>query len=100
MVNIHQYWVYILSNKSHSILYIGITNDLYRRYMEHKNETVEGFTKKYRCHSLLYYESYTHVEEAIAREKELKGWSREKKETLIKKANPNFWNLAVELKWI
>ena len=65
MVNIHQYWVYILSNKSHSVLYIGITNDLYRRYMEHKNETIEGFTKKYRCHSLLYYESYTQVEEAI-----------------------------------
>ena len=53
--------------------------------MEHKNETIEGFTKKYRCHSLLYYEAYTYVEEAIAREKELKGWSREKKESLIKK---------------
>ena len=100
MVNIHQYWVYILSNKTHSVLYIGITNDLYRRYMEHKNGIVEGFTKKYRCHTLLYYECFTDVEEAIAREKELKGWSREKKETLIKSANPNFWNLAVELKWI
>ena len=73
MVNVHQYWVYILSNKSQSVLYIGITNDLFRRYLEHKNGTVEGFTKKYRCHSLLYYEYYTDVEEAIAREKELKG---------------------------
>ena len=100
MVNIYQYWVYILAHKSHSVLYIGITNDLYRRYMEHKNGTVEGFTKKYRCHSLLYYESFTDVEEAIAREKELKGWSREKKETLIKSSNPYFWNLAIELKWI
>ena len=100
MVNIHQYWVYILSNKTHSVLYIGITNDLYRRYMEHKNGIIEGFTKKYRCHSLLHYECYTDVNEAIAREKELKGWSREKKETLIKSANPNFWNLAVKLKWI
>ena len=100
MVNIHQYWVYILSNKTHSVLYIGITNDLYQRYMEHKNGIIEGFTKKYRCHSLLHYECYTDVNEAIAREKELKGWSREKKETLIKSANPNFWNLAVELKWI
>ena len=82
------------------MLYIGITNDLFRRYLEHKNGTIEGFTKKYRCHSLLYYEYHTDVEEAIAREKELKGWSRKKKETLIKSVNPNFWNLAVDLKWI
>ena len=82
------------------MLYIGITNDLYRRYMEHKNGIVEGFTQKYRCNSLFYYEQFTDVEEAIAREKELKGWSREKKETLIKTINPSFWNLAVELKWI
>ena len=100
MINVHQYWVYILSNKTHSVLYIGITNDLYRRYMEHKNGIVEGFTKKYRCHTLLYYECFTDVEEAIAREKELKGWSREKKDALIKSTNPNFWNLAVELKWV
>ena len=100
MANVHQYWVYILSNKTHSVLYIGITNDLYRRYMEHKNGIVEGFTKKYRCHTLLYYECFTDVEEAIAREKELKGWSREKKDTLIKSTNPNFWNLAVELEWV
>ena len=100
MVNVHQYWVYILSNKSNSVLYIGITNDLYRRYLEHKNGIVKGFTQKYRCHSLLYYEYFTNVEEAIAREKELKGWSRKKKETLIKSVNPNFWNLAVDLKWI
>ena len=100
MVNIHQYWVYILSNKTHSVLYIGITNDLYRRSMEHKNGIVEGFTKKYRCHTLLYYECFTDVEEAIAREKELKGWSREKKDNLIKNTNPNFWNLAVELEWV
>ena len=82
------------------MLYIGMTNDLYRRYLEHKDGIVEGFTKKYRCHSLLYYECFTDVEEAIAREKELKGWSREKKETLIKNVNPYFWNLAIELKWI
>ena len=68
--------------------------------MEHKNGMVEGFTKKYRCHSLLYYESYTDVEEAIAREKELKGWSRERKETLIKTINPYLWDLALEMKWV
>ena len=79
MGNIHQYWVYIMTNKSHSVLYTGVTNDLYRRYMEHKNGVVEGFTKRYRCHSLLYYEFYNNVEEAIVREKEIKGWSRRKK---------------------
>ena len=100
MVNVHQYWVYILSNNTHSVLYIGITNNLYRRFMEHKNGTIEGFTKKYRCHSLLYYESFTNVEEAITREKELKGWSRKRKEALILSANPRLWNLATELKWI
>ncbi len=68
--------------------------------MEHKNGIIEGFTKKYRCHTLLHYESYTNVEEAIAREKELKGWSREKKENLIKSSNPHFWNLAIDLKWL
>ena len=73
---------------------------MYRRYLEHKNGIVKGFTQKYRCHSLLYYEYFTNVEEAIAREKELKGWSRERKEILIKSANPYFWDLAKELKWI
>ena len=100
MVNIHQYWVYIMSNYTRTVLYIGVTNDLYRRYCEHKNGTIKGFTHKYKCNSLVYYEEYNNINDAIAREKELKGWSREKKETLIKKANPNFWNLAIELKWI
>ena len=100
MGNIHQYWVYIMTNKSHSVLYTGVTNDLYRRYMEHKNGVVEGFTKRYRCHSLLYYEFYNNVEEAIVREKEIQGWSRRKKETLIMSLNPHFWNLAVELEWV
>ena len=100
MVNIHEYWVYILSNNSRSVLYIGITNDLYRRFLEHKKGIIEGFTKKYRCHILLYYESFTDIEKAIAREKELKGWSREKKEDLIQSINPKYWNLAHDLKWI
>ena len=55
MTNIHQYWVYILSNKTRSVLYVGVTNDLYRRYIEHRTESTEGFTKKYKCHYLLYF---------------------------------------------
>ena len=99
MINVHQYWVYILSNNSRSSLYVGVTNDLYRRYMEHRNGIIEGFTKKYRCNSLLYYECYQNVEETIFREKELKGWSREKKMTLIKSMNPFLWDLATGLGW-
>lgn len=100
MVNIHQYWVYILSNNSRTVLYIGVTNDLYRRYIEHKEGLVEGFTKKYKCHSLLYCEKYAQIEEAIAREKQLKGWRRLRKEQLIKSVNPFLVDWAKEWKWV
>ena len=99
MVNIHQYWIYIMSNKTRTVLYIGVTNDLYRRYIEHKENVVEGFTKKYKCHDLLYYEEYRFAEDAIAREKQLKRWKRDKKEMLIAKVNPEKRNLAEDLGW-
>lgn len=100
MVNIHQYWVYIMSNKSRTVLYIGITNDLYRRYLEHKQEIIKGFTQKYKCHDLLYYEEFADVDEAIAREKEIKAWRREKKDMLIVASNPSKKDLAEELEWL
>ena len=100
MVNIHQYWVYIMSNKSRTVLYIGITNDLYRRCLEHKQEVIKGFTQKYKCHDLLYYEEFTDVDEAIAREKHLKGWLRAKKDELIATVNPEKKDLAEALGWI
>ena len=100
MINVHQYWVYIMSNKTRSVLYIGVTNDLYRRYCEHKNGTIKGFTEKYRCHSLVHYEEYNLVEDAIAREKELKGWSREKKNKLIARDNPQMVDWAETLGWV
>lgn len=100
MVNIHQYWVYIMSNKSRTVLYIGITNDLYRRYLEHKQEIIKGFTQKYKCHDLLYYEEFADVDEAIAREKEIKAWRREKKDMLIAASNPSKKDLAEELEWL
>ena len=100
MFNIHQYWVYMMSNKSRTVLYIGVTNDLYRRYIEHKSGTIKGFTQKYKCHHLIYFEEYNSIEEAIAREKELKGWRREKKENLINSTNPNKKDLAEDLNWI
>ena len=100
MVNIHQYRVYIMSNKSRTVLYIGITNDLYRRYLEHKQEIIKGFTQKYKCHDLLYYEEFADVDDAIAREKEIKAWRREKKDMLIAASNPSKKDLAEELEWL
>jgi len=90
----NNYYVYILTNKSNT-LYIGVTNDLIRRLYEHKNKLVAGFTKKYNIDRLIYYEVFDDPEAAISREKELKGWTREKKIDLIKKVNPNFEELEI-----
>ena len=73
------YYVYMLTNKSNAVLYIGVTNNLQRRLYEHKNELLEGFTKKYHLHKLVYFESYKNVNDAILREKKLKGLLRAKK---------------------
>ena len=88
------YYVYILANKNNTTLYIGMTNDLRRRLYEHKSEQLEGFTKKYNVHKLVYYEEYSDVYYAIAREKQLKHWLRLKKNALIETLNPNWDDLA------
>lgn len=85
------YYVYILTNQTDTTLYIGVTNNLQRRLFEHKNKLVDGFTKKYNINKLIYFESTNDVESAIAREKQLKGWTRQKKNNLIATTNPN-WN--------
>ena len=100
MVNVHQYWIYIMSNKTRSVLYVGMTNDLYRRYLEHKEGKITGFTQKYKCHDLLYFEEFKEVGDAISREKEIKAWRREKKDRLIATTNPGKRDLAIELEWI
>ncbi|MFQ5952334.1 MAG: GIY-YIG nuclease family protein [Candidatus Omnitrophota bacterium] len=82
----NQYYIYMMSSHS-KVLYVGVTNDLVKRVYEHKNEFIEGFTKKYKTKKLVYYESTTDVESAIKREKQLKSWRREKKEKLIGKVN-------------
>lgn len=83
----NQYYTYILANKSDTTLYIGVTNDLERRVTEHRSGTIPGFTQKYNCHKLVYFESFSDVEQAIAREKQLKKWSRSKKDALIDTMN-------------
>ncbi len=86
------FYVYILASKS-GTLYIGITNDLARRVYEHREGLVEGFTKKYECKKLVYYERHATALEAIAREKRLKGWLRSRKEDLIREMNPRWEDL-------
>jgi len=80
------------------VLYVGVTNDLMRRISEHKQNIVEGFTKKYPCHLLVYYEDYNDINQAIAREKYLKGKKRKFKVELIKSVNPLWNDLSVEWK--
>jgi len=89
----YEFWVYILTSRS-GTLYVGVTGYLGTRIIQHKIDSIEGFTKKYKVHRLVYYESYEHVMTAICREKQLKGWRREKKIVLIEKMNPRWQDLA------
>lgn len=93
-MNERAYHVYILTNPSHTVLYIGVTNNLSRRLYEHQNKLIPGFTSKYNCTELLYVETTDYVEGAIQREKELKGRSRKKKEWLINQENPTWKNIS------
>ena len=93
---IHQYYLYILTNKRNGTLYIGVTNCLERRMFEHKNKLIEGFTKKYSLNRLVYFESYQYVNDAIKREKNMKKWKREWKIKLIEKETPNWNDLSKE----
>ena len=92
----NDYYVYILTNHNDKVMYVGVTNDLARRIQEHKSELIEGFTKRYHVHKLVYYEQCTDVNAAIAREKQLKGWKREKKNALVETMNPTWEDLSVE----
>ena len=87
------YYVYIISNKTNSTLYIGVTNNLKRRIYEHKNKLIDGFSKKYNLSKLVYFETTTDSYSAISREKQLKGWIRQKKIDLITSQNPEFKDL-------
>ena len=90
-----QYYVYIMASKKNGTLYIGVTNNIIRRVYEHKNNEVEGFTKKYEVHLLVYYEQTENIESALNREKQLKKWNRVWKINLIQKENPDWKDLSV-----
>ena len=91
------YYVYLLTNKTDKVMYVGVTNNIVRRTWEHKSEIVDGFTKQYHVHKLVYFEEYTDVNDAIAREKKIKGMTREKKNALVKERNPEFKDLTETL---
>ena len=81
-------YVYIITNKTNTTIYIGVTNDIVRRMYEHKNHLIKGFSDKYNLEKLIYFEEYNLMTDAIKREKQLKGWTRKRKFELIKTQNP------------
>ncbi len=91
------YYVYILSNKTNTVLYTGVTNDLKIRVYQHREKLGEGFTKRFNVHRLVYYELGENAESAIGREKQIKSWNRLKKVELVSKFNPKWEDLYEKL---
>lgn len=94
MRNGRKYYVYIMTNKRNTVLYTGVTNNLFERVFQHKNKLVEGFTKKYNINKLVYYEEFDNAYDAISREKQIKGGSRKKKIDLIESMNKEWKDLS------
>ena len=92
----HNYYVYIMASVNR-ITHIGVTNDLIRRAEEHRQDLTDGFSKKYKCHKLVYYEYFRNIKDAINRETEIKKWRREKKVELIEKENLTWQDLYEEI---
>ena len=90
-------YVYILTNPKNTVLYIGVTSHLVKRIWQHKNKTIDGFSKKYNLTKLIYFEIFESIDEAILREKRMKKWRRNWKENLINQTNPNWNDLYKEI---
>jgi putative endonuclease len=93
-MNAHLYYVYIVTNASNYVLYIGVTNNLENRILQHREKINQGFTAKYQCSKLVYYEEFQWIQDAIDREKQLKAGSRKKKINLIIADNPEWLDLS------
>jgi putative endonuclease len=91
-----RYYLYMMSNKHCNVLYTGVTNDLRRRVNEHKEKKIEGFSKQYNTDRLVYYEEFYEIDQAIAREKQIKSGSRKNKDLLVEKMNPEWKDLSLE----
>lgn len=94
MTKEYRFWVYILASKRNGTLYIGVTNSIFRRLYEHQNNLVDGSTRKYEIHRLVYFEEFGQIQNALAREKQLKKWNRKWKIELIEKENPDWSDLS------
>jgi len=92
----HDYWVYMMSNKTRSTLYIGVTNNLLVRVAQHRRGEIHGFTQDYHCTSLVYCSHFRDIRDAIAWEKQLKGWRRSKKNALVERDNPRWEDLSAD----
>jgi putative endonuclease len=92
-MKIYQFYVYILTSASNTVVYVGVTNNLKRRCYEHKQRRIKGFTKKSNIDKLIYFEEFDLIESAIAREKQIKGYSRAKKNALIESVNKDWLEL-------
>lgn len=92
-----EYYVYIMASERNGTLYIGVTNDLIRRTIEHKEDLIEGFTRKYGVHKLVYFEHSEDIKSAITREKQLKKWNREWKLRIIEEMNPEWKDLYEDI---
>ena len=97
LVSVHNYYVYIMTNSHHTVLYTGVTNDLIRRSSQHKLGIGSKSTATYHAHLLVYYEWFTDINSAIHREKQIKSWSRKRKLRLINQLNPEWRDLSEEL---
>ena len=89
------YFVYIMTNNHENVMYVGVTNNLERRVLEHQSGLIKGFTQKYNLKKLVYFEQTSSIEVAIIREKEIKKWRRDKKDALVRAINPDFKDLSV-----
>ena len=94
MTSEHHYYVWLLTKGNNLVMYVGVTNDIQRRVLEHKQKLVEGFTEKYNLNKLVYFEETDDVNLALAREKEIKKWRREKKNKLVGRINPEWKDLS------
>ena len=95
-MNMEMFYVYIVTNNANRVLYTGVTNDLYRRAYQHKHKLLQGFTRKYNCKKLVWFEATGSIESAILREKQIKAGSRKKKIQLIESINPEWADLSLE----
>ena len=94
------YYVYMMTNRSRVVLYTGVTNSLERRLWHHRNTEKPTFTKRYKIDRIVYYECYNEIRDAISREKEIKGWRREKKNQLVQTLNPRWEDLGAKMFWL